>query len=257
MSRNAKFLLLLLFTSISGAYANSYSQNNLTLKMNNVSIRQIFNEIENKSDYLFLFVNEIKSETNKRIDVDVSSQSIEEILNTITAHTNISYEILGKQIILFEKENSSDATVRTESKTEAPVQAAQPPFTVTGKVTDREGEPLIGVNIVVANSSAGTVTDENGYYSIQADKGHILRFSYIGFFTQEVVIKSNTINIKMEDSSIAMSELMVVAYGTTDKRTYTGSVATVNAESIARNRSNNVLSSLQGLVPGIQLENKS
>ena len=257
MSRNAKFLLLLLFTSISGAYANSYSQNNLTLKMDNVPIRQVFREIEKKSDYLFLFANEIKSETNKRIDVDISSQNIKEILNTITAHTNISYEILGKQIILFQKENSSDATDQTGSKTEAPVQAVKPPFTVTGKVTDREGEPLIGVNIVVANSSAGTVTDENGYYSIQADEGHILRFSYIGFFTQEVVVKSNTINIKMEDSSIAMSELMVVAYGTTDKRTYTGSVATVNAESIARNRSNNVLSSLQGLVPGIQLENKS
>ncbi|WP_436418702.1 SusC/RagA family TonB-linked outer membrane protein [Petrimonas sp.] len=130
--------------------------------------------------------------------------------------------------------------------------------TVTGKVVDENGDPLIGANIIEKdNPSNGTVTNEDGYYSIQTDKGHTLRFSYIGFLTKEAIVQGNTLNITMESSSIAMSELMVVAYGTTDKRTYTGSVATVNAESITRNRSNNVLSSLQGLVPGIQLENKS
>lgn len=105
--------------------------------------------------------------------------------------------------------------------------------TMTGNVTDQAGLPLPGVSVVVVGTTNGTQTDFDGNYSIIADVGQVLRFSYIGQATVERPIgASNTINLQMEDDAQALEEVVVVGYGSQSRETSTSAVSTVTSEQI-------------------------
>ena len=126
--------------------------------------------------------------------------------------------------------------------------------TITGTVTDTEGASLIGVNILQKGTSAGTVTDFNGDYSITLNDGEdILQFSYIGYVpVEESIDNRTTINIIMQGGT-TLDEVVVVGYGTQKKSDLTGSVATVSAEDISKVPTSRVDQALQGRAAGVQV----
>lgn len=124
--------------------------------------------------------------------------------------------------------------------------------TVNGKVSDGQGLPLPGVNILVQGTNTGKQSDFDGNYSINVSEGQVLEFSYLGFKTKTViVVKQQTINVSLEESSSHLDEVVVVGYGTQSKKDITGSVATVKGEAITQRSSTNISTALQGAVAGV------
>ncbi|WP_430908341.1 SusC/RagA family TonB-linked outer membrane protein [Maribacter sp. 2-571] len=129
---------------------------------------------------------------------------------------------------------------------------------VSGTVSDSDGLPLPGVNVVVKGTTVGTQTDFDGNYAINAEEGNALIFSYIGQKTVEVAVgASATINITMEPDAQALEEVVVVGYGSQKKRDLTGSVSSVKGSEIARLPVASVDNALQGRAAGALISSPS
>ncbi len=129
-------------------------------------------------------------------------------------------------------------------------------FTVRGTVSDvNTGEGLPGVNIVETGTSNGTVTDQDGRYSIEvASQSAVLEFSYVGYVGETVQVSGQQeINLTMVEDIVALQELVVIGYGTQRKSDLTGSVAVVNTENLDKIESSDIAKLLQGQTAGVQV----
>lgn len=124
--------------------------------------------------------------------------------------------------------------------------------TVTGMVTDEQGTPLPGANVVVKGTTNGTQTDFDGNFSLEVGADATLIFSYLGFVTQEIAVNGNsTINATLAEDAAALDEVIVTGYSTETKRETTAAVSIVKAEELAAIPSGNVEQQLQGRVAGV------
>ncbi|GHT68927.1 SusC/RagA family TonB-linked outer membrane protein [Bacteroidia bacterium] len=127
--------------------------------------------------------------------------------------------------------------------------------TVTGVVTDRSGDPLIGVSVRVQGTTEGSVTDVEGRFSIKVkDNNQVLLFSYVGYKTASIVAKSNVVNLALEEDAKLIDEVVVVGYGTQKRVNLTGAVSTVDVSKVLEARpQSDVIKGLQGVVPGLTI----
>ena len=123
---------------------------------------------------------------------------------------------------------------------------------VRGTVVDNTGEPLIGVTIQVKGTTQGTITDFDGNFTLSAPAGGTLVVSYVGFETQEVPVSAN-VNIVLGTDTELLDEVIVVAYGTSTKGTFTGSAGVVDSERLEMRQISNVSNALSGNVAGVQI----
>jgi len=130
---------------------------------------------------------------------------------------------------------------------------------ISGKVLDKQGQPIIGVNIMIPGTSTGTITNVDGLWTLSVPASATkLKFSYIGFQDQIVTIgNSRVYDITMIESSREIDEVVVIGYGTVKKSDVTGSVSSVKSDAIARQPVTNAAQSLQGLVPGVSVTSNS
>jgi TonB-linked SusC/RagA family outer membrane protein len=127
--------------------------------------------------------------------------------------------------------------------------------TVSGTITDSKNVPIAGVSVFIPGTTTGTISDENGNYSINATEGSVLHFSFIGLKDKEVTVgKQTVINVTMEDESTVLDELVVVGYGTQKKANLTGSVDQVTSDVFEGRPSANVTQMLQGAIPNLNLK---
>ena len=129
--------------------------------------------------------------------------------------------------------------------------------TVTGTVTDNTGMPLIGVSVIEKGTTNGNITDIDGKYTVNVEKGKTLVFSYIGYVTQEVEVQSNTINIVMAEDNQLLDEVVVIGYGSMQRKDVTSSITTVKAEDLNVGVYTSPAQLLQGKVPGLTIANTS
>ena len=127
-----------------------------------------------------------------------------------------------------------------------------PVVDVTGQVTDQQGEPLIGVNVLIKGSNQGTSTDVEGNFSINnVEETAVLVFSYIGYQTLEVNLDGrSSIVVKMASDAQLLDELVVVGYGTVKKSDLTGSVASIDVEDFQNQPMTQLTDMLTGTVAG-------
>ena len=128
--------------------------------------------------------------------------------------------------------------------------------TITGKVTDDKSQPLPGATVKVKETNVATSTDANGNFTIQAIRGQVLEFSYLGTATQEITIKSaNAINVSLkEQDASTLNEVIVTGYMTQKKADLTGAVSVVSAKDLDKSHgTTNIMQSLQGVVPGLHI----
>lgn len=128
---------------------------------------------------------------------------------------------------------------------------------VTGKVTDRTGMPLPGVNVLEKGTTNGSITDVDGKYVINVNKGKTLTFSYIGFTTREVVVNQNVIDVALQEDLQALDEVVVIGYGSMTRKDVTSSITTVKAEDMNIGVITSPAQMLQGKVPGLTVANTS
>ncbi len=123
--------------------------------------------------------------------------------------------------------------------------------TIKGTVNDEAGTPLIGVNIIVQNSTTGTVTDVNGSYELAAKKGDVLVFSYTGYVGLEVPVGDNpVVDVTMKEG-VDLSEVVVVAYGSQKKVTVTGAVSSLKGKELVKSPAVDLSNSLAGRLAGV------
>jgi TonB-linked SusC/RagA family outer membrane protein len=135
-------------------------------------------------------------------------------------------------------------------------ESTQQSVTTKGTVTDSEGIPLVGVNVVVKGTTNGTITNIDGEFSIDAPMGSVLQFTYVGYVIQEVTVTgSGNLSITLKEDSQLMDEVVVVAYGTQKKANLTGAVSSVNFNDVATMPVANTTNMLQGRLPGVVLTN--
>ena len=132
------------------------------------------------------------------------------------------------------------------------------PVTVTGTVTSAaDGEPLIGATVLVKNSTVGTATDIDGNYSIKAEMGDVLQFSYIGFNPREVKVTATSLDVALEESNSTLAEVVVVGYGVQKKKLVTGATSQVKGDEIAKMNTTSPLQAMQGQMPGVNISSES
>lgn len=232
------FLFLTVFTAIA---ADTYSQSTrLTLKLENVRIEDLLSRIEDKSEFRFFYNEEIDLE--KEVSVDVTDESVTNILDEIFHSENIRYEIIGRQIIL--SNSSADLSVGGQQIQE-----------ISGIVTDANGQSLPGVTVVVKGTTNGTITDFRGNFSIpNVSSDATLIFSFVGLRTQEIAVAGKTaINVVMEEDAIGIEEVVAIGYGVQKKSDVTGALVSVSAEELTSRPVNNAFEALQGRAAGVDI----
>lgn len=240
-----KWSLFFFFLSVIQVLAvDSYSQQTrLTLKFNQTKLESVLNEIENKSEFYFLY-NQDFVNTNKTVDLDVKGVKIEGVLDALFKDTDIKYTISDRQIVLTNSENQSGLNRISGQQ-----------INISGKVTSAIGEALPGVTVSVKGTSTGTITDNNGHFelTISGDAKSII-FSFVGMKSLEVAIAGKTtFNIVLEEESIGIEEVVAIGYGTAKKRDVTGSVGSVKAETISLSNPIQPAKALQGQVAGVNV----
>ncbi len=133
---------------------------------------------------------------------------------------------------------------------------AQNQLTINGKVTDATNQPIPGASILIKGTMQGTVTDMEGNYSLQAENRAVLIFSFMGFETQEIPVNSQTsINVQLKEQSFNLDEVVAIGYGVARKRDLTGSIVSIDGNSLKTSPDNNPIKALQGRVPGLLVTN--
>jgi TonB-linked SusC/RagA family outer membrane protein len=123
---------------------------------------------------------------------------------------------------------------------------------IKGKVKDEQGQGLPGVSVVVKGTTAGTVTDNDGLYTVNAERNSTLVFSFIGYLTQEIPVGSkNSLDVTLAADTKALEEVVVVGYGTAKKATLTGSVTAVKGSELQKAPAANLSNTLGGRLPGV------
>ncbi len=131
-------------------------------------------------------------------------------------------------------------------------------MTITGTVVDEQGLPLPGVNVIVDGTSRGVQTDFDGNYSIDASRGEIMVFSYVGFVSREILLETDeSIDIVLEVDSGALDEVVVVAYGTTTKEAFTGSAEVIKSEQMEQRSLTSPIAAIEGNATGVQITSSS
>lgn len=126
--------------------------------------------------------------------------------------------------------------------------------TVKGVVTDKQGEPLIGVNVVEKGTTNGNITDLDGNFTLTVEKGRTLVFSYVGFISQEVKVTGNSMNITLLDDAQSLEEVVVVGYGTVKRKDFTGSLTSVDTKKLLETNNNNAAAAMQGQIAGVDIQ---
>jgi TonB-linked SusC/RagA family outer membrane protein len=178
---------------------------------------------------------------NKTALLPAETGNLEEMLAGVLQQVGLGFQKLR-----------ADYYVIVESK----AGGAQPNKTipVSGRVTQANGSPLPGVTVVVKGTTMGTSTDVNGGFSLEVPEGSTLAFSFIGFVSQEVVVKEqNALDIKLVEDNKALDEVVVIGYGTVKKRDLTGAVYSVKSDDILKTPTHNAVEALQGRVPGADI----
>jgi TonB-dependent starch-binding outer membrane protein SusC len=227
------------------SFGNGFSQVKISLSVNNAHVKEVMTSIESKTNYIFLYKDEI-FDFSKRITTEFNEASFEEVLQSFCQQANVDYEVRERQIILKEKAVPlhSDLTVPQPQRRE-----------ISGTVRDYRGLGLPGVTVMVKGTTVGTITDNSGNFqlSIPVD-AQTLEFSFVGMRRQEVSAQGRSLfEVVLEEESIGIDEVVAIGYGTVKKSDLTGSVASVNSKDFVKGVASNALSLLSGKASGVSI----
>ena len=230
-------------------YNIAYGQNQpITVSMKNQPLLKVFEIIEDQTDFSIAY-NQTKLDVKQKVSANFVREAVSSVLSSVLKGTGFTYRQEGKHIIIIPVPAKAEAAPNNTTSTQQSIK-------IRGTVTDAQGEPLIGANVLVDGSKQATITDMNGEFSLEVPANSKLRVTYIGYVTQEVTVKNKTLfNIQLQEDTQTMDEVVVIGFGTQKKVNMTGAVASVNIkESLGDRPITNVSAALQGVVPGLKIE---
>ncbi|MGN6533075.1 MAG: TonB-dependent receptor [Ginsengibacter sp.] len=234
-----KLTILFFLVGILRTNANIKAQPNISLNIKNAKIKNVIQKIEKQGDYRFLYNSDVPA-LNTKVDVNIEQYSISETMAILLKNTGLKYKVLPDNLVVIESAQLDDPQ----------------DIVVTGTVTGTGGIPLAGATINVKNSTFSVASRSNGTYSISVPSDAVLVVSYVDYQTAEINVNGRTtINIRLEPSSTALSDIVVIGYQSVRRKDLTGSTGIVNMNDANKITSGSVAESLQGLVPGVTVRN--
>lgn len=240
------FAFTVLLASEVNGQGKSLEETRITLQLRGVSVSEALEVIEAKTKYKFAY-EEKDLPAQVTIAVDMVDKPLSAVLESIGNQTSLQFRQRNSTIYV--------KPVRL-SPTREPDATTAVAVTVSGKVTDaEENEPLPGVNVVVKGTTTGTVTDAEGRYSLSVPDGNaVLIFSFVGYAIKEVTVDRQTvIDVALDPDVKALSEVVVIGYGTQEKSDITGAVSTVDGEELTRVPVASFDQALAGRAAGVQV----
>lgn len=242
--RTMKLTLFALFLFTSGLFASeAFSQAaRVTLVAEAVSFGKVLSDIESQTDYLFVY-DKSEIDLARKVTVRAQRQTVEKVLSALFENTDMVYAVKNNNIMLMRSDTKMKALLGRQQ------QAGK---NVSGTVVDAAGEPVIGANVVENGTANGTVTDEEGRFSLRLPSGGVLRISYIGYLEQTVPVNGRSVlRIVLKEDTQKLEEVVVVGYGVQKKANLTGAVSVVTAEDIKDISGASVAQALQGKLSGV------
>ncbi|HEX5024628.1 MAG TPA: TonB-dependent receptor, partial [Agriterribacter sp.] len=243
-----KLTTILLFVGAMSIQAGGFSQDvKVNLSLNGVKLTTFFKVVERETDYRFAFCNDIIPD-GRIITVKARKTPLSQVMNDVMSVANLKYrfdEVSGIFII--------SETVKSDIR-----EINAPPLrTITGTVTNEEGEPLAGVSVQAKGTSKAIITDVNGTFSLEVeDNVKTLVFSFVGMITKEVAIEGTTpLKVMLSMANSALDEVVVVGYGTQKRTLVTGAVSSVSGKTLNEVPAVSISQALQGRVSGVTVTN--
>ncbi|OFX79994.1 MAG: hypothetical protein A2X20_00180 [Bacteroidetes bacterium GWE2_40_15] len=229
-----KLTMILLVVAFLQVQAKGYSQM-ITLNQQNAQLEDVFVEIMKQTNSKFVYSSTMLKVANP-VNINLTNVTLDEALELCFEGQPLTYII------------DEDNTVIVKMK-------ELPPPPVKGVVMDEQGNLFAFVNVMVKGTTTGTFTDEKGNFTINAAKGSILVFSFVGYQTLEVTVGDGPINVVLKGGINVLDEVQIIGYGTTTKRENTGAISSVKAKDLSKQPVSNFALALQGKMTGIVVNN--
>lgn len=239
--------LLLITIGLGTAFANtSEAQTKMDISVTNVSLEQLFKEIQSKSEYIFFYKD---ANFDYRVSLNLKASTVAGILDKAFSNTDLTYMINERQIVIKNKLETPAEALKTNQQLRE----------ITGTVSDPNGSPLAGATVIVKGTTRGASTDFDGNFKLDVPAdAKTLVVTYLGYVAQEVSIEGKSVfNITMLEDNTALEEIVVIGYGTEKKALISDAITTVSAKQIEDLPLGSVDAVLQGQAAGVQVSQNS
>ncbi|GAA3962922.1 TonB-dependent receptor [Mucilaginibacter dorajii] len=217
----------------------------VSLSKENDNLRSVLKELRKQTGYLFMYNNQVIKKA-RPISIHVTNTELGDVLAEIFKNQPLTYELDDNTIIIKEPGQSLG-----NGQAEKPA-----PIRITGKVVDKKGVPIPGVTVQVKGTSTITSTSIDGGFVINAEKGSVIQFRFIGFEMKEILVENQTtLTITLNEDQKGLNEVVVVGYGTSTKRELTSAISTVKAEQFNAGVVATPADLLEGKVAGLNITN--
>ncbi|WP_177192411.1 TonB-dependent receptor [Chitinophaga arvensicola] len=239
-----KLVTFLTFTAVVQLHAAGYGQR-VSLHLDHAPLKKVFREIRKQTGYDFFYSAPLLQQA-RAVNIQADNEPLESVLRRCFASQPFTW-VLEEKTVIVKPQTLTDIRHQTADKE------------IKGIVTNAARQPLIGVSVRVKGGSTAAITDQDGHYHLRVnDSESILIFSCIGFLSKEIPAGNNAqLDIVLEPDEKGLSEVVVVGYGTQKKSDVTAAITTVNLQDIKNSPQPNVLSMLQGRVPGLTITQSS
>jgi len=238
-----KLAFLLLLIGSLQTIASVYSQNTrLNVSFSDKTIKEVFREIEQQSEYHFLY-NDDFLDLDRMVTLSMKESKVEDVLFALFEKATVTFKVLDNNLIVI-----------------TPVGLLEPQQQkITGRVADANtGEPLPGVNVVIEGTNSGTVTDLDGKFSISVPDDAILAFSFVGYITERIPVEGKSIiDIALIPDIRNLEEVVVVGYGVMRKRDVLGAISSVKADDVSLSSISSIAGALGGKAAGLLIRQNS
>ena len=220
----------------------------ISLEVKDVTVEYVLNEIEAMSNYHFLYNHKLIN-VDRKVSLSVNEKDIDSVLSVLFQGTDITYQMNGEQIVL-----SRNSLINRENTLYGSIDSQQQTKIVTGIITDKTGEPVIGANIVVKGTTNGTISGMDGRFSLEVPDNAVLQVSYIGYLTRDIIVNNQKeISVRMVEDTQSLEEVVVVGYGTQKKGEVASAISSIKSENFIKTPSADPAQMIKGQVPGLTI----
>lgn len=237
-----KILSVLVFCLLCLPAQFAYSQqvNKISIDKQNIEIKEVFKLIEQQTGYRFFYTDNL-SALNNKVTIKYSGTNTAALLDKVLEKTTLSYHI------------NADVKIITIAPHKADTKENNAKKKVSGKITDENGESIIGATVIVKGDDTGTITDIEGEFSLEVPTNGVISVKYVGFNSQDISVEGKTsLQITLREDTKLLDEVVVVGYGTVSRKNLTTAISTVKADNISKTVNSNMSQMLLGRAAGLQ-----